>query len=114
MRFEERKMNDRDIPAPELQRVVGNAKINRRDAMSAEKRWMAMMPCSSVPLLFSALIASLRFSVVKPRSFLEIQTLHQVELLSQLRLGGWKLGLLINFNTIRLKEGIRRVVLSQH
>lgn len=50
--------------------------------------------------------------VVKPRALMEIQPVHEAELLSQLRLGGWGLGLLINFNTINFAEGVRRLVLS--
>lgn len=50
--------------------------------------------------------------VVSPCALTEILPVHEARLLSQLRLGGWKLGLLINFNTIALREGLRRVVLS--
>ena len=32
--------------------------------------------------------------------------------MSYLRLGGWEVGLLINFNVIMLKDGIRRRVLN--
>ncbi len=37
-------------------------------------------------------------------------TIHQAQLLSYLRLSGKKVGLLINFNTGRMKDGIRRLV----
>jgi GxxExxY protein len=50
--------------------------------------------------------------IASPRALMEIQPVHEAELLSQLRLGGWKLGLLMNFNTINFSEGIRRLVLS--
>ena len=36
--------------------------------------------------------------------------IHQAQLLSYLKIGGWKLGLLINFHVPLLKEGIKRVV----
>ena len=36
---------------------------------------------------------------------------HEAQLLTYLRLGGWKVGLLINFNVPVLKDGIRRRVL---
>jgi GxxExxY protein len=42
----------------------------------------------------------------------KLQSVHHAELLSQLRLGRWKLGLLINFNTTKLADGLRRVILS--
>jgi len=51
--------------------------------------------------------------VVRPCAVTAIQPVHQAEMLSQLRLGGWPVGLVINFNTPRLAEGLRRVVLSR-
>ena len=51
--------------------------------------------------------------VVNPCALAEVQPVHEACLLSQLRLGGWKLGLLINFNTIILREGLRRLVMSR-
>jgi GxxExxY protein len=38
--------------------------------------------------------------------------IHEAQLLTYLRLGGWKIGLLINFNVQFLKHGIRRRVLG--
>src|SRR3990172_11612723 len=38
--------------------------------------------------------------------------IHHAQLLSYLKLGGWKLGLLINFHVPLLREGIKRVVLG--
>ena len=35
---------------------------------------------------------------------------HEAQLLSYLKLGGWKLGLLINFHSTLLKNGLRRLV----
>lgn len=40
-----------------------------------------------------------------------IQRIHEAQLLSYLKLGGWKIGLLLNFNVPVLKEGIRRRML---
>lgn len=37
---------------------------------------------------------------------------HEAQLLTYLRLGGWRLGLLINFNVAVLKSGIRRRILG--
>ena len=51
--------------------------------------------------------------VVNPCALAEVQPVHEAQLLSQLRLGGWRLGLLLNFNTIALREGLRRVVMSR-
>lgn len=38
--------------------------------------------------------------------------IHEAQLLTYLKLGGWQLGLLINFNVEVLKDGIRRRVLG--
>ena len=38
--------------------------------------------------------------------------IHQAQLLTYLKLGGWKVGLLINFHASLLKSGIKRVVLG--
>lgn len=40
-----------------------------------------------------------------------IQPIHEAQLMTYLKLGGWKLGLLINFNVPVIKDGIRRRIL---
>jgi GxxExxY protein len=40
-----------------------------------------------------------------------VQPIHEAQLLTYLKLGGWKLGLLINFNVPVLKDGVRRRIL---
>jgi GxxExxY protein len=37
---------------------------------------------------------------------------HEAQLLTYLKVGGWKVGLLINFNVPLLKDGIQRIVLG--
>ena len=46
--------------------------------------------------------------VVEIKAVEEIDPIHEAQLLTYLRLGGWKVGLLINFNVPVLKDGIRR------
>jgi len=41
----------------------------------------------------------------------KLEPIHEAQLLSYLKLSGYKVGLLINFNTKLLKNGIRRFVL---
>ena len=41
-----------------------------------------------------------------------LRPIHEAQLLTYLRLGGWTVGLLINFNVTALKNGIRRIVLG--
>jgi len=49
--------------------------------------------------------------VVEVKAISVIEPIHEAQLLTYLRLGGWKVGLLINFNVPVLKNGIRRRVL---
>lgn len=48
--------------------------------------------------------------IVELKSVDKILPIHQAQLLSYLKLSGKKLGLLINFNTVHLKDGISRLV----
>ena len=50
--------------------------------------------------------------VVEVKSVEALAPVHEAQLLTYLRLGFWKVGLLINFNVPLLKEGIRRRVLG--
>jgi len=40
------------------------------------------------------------------------QPIHKAQLLTCLKLGGWTIGLLLNFNVPLLKDGIKRIVLN--
>jgi GxxExxY protein len=48
--------------------------------------------------------------VVEVKSVEALHPIHSAQLLSYLRLGDKRLGLLLNFNTLRLRDGIKRVV----
>jgi GxxExxY protein len=50
--------------------------------------------------------------VVETKSVESLVNVHEAQLLTYLRLGGWTVGLLINFNEEVLKKGIRRRVLA--
>ncbi len=50
--------------------------------------------------------------VIEIKSIEAIAPVHEAQLITYLRLGGWKIGLLINFNVAVLKQGIRRRVLD--
>lgn len=50
--------------------------------------------------------------VVEIKSVRTIEPVHEAQLLTYMRLGGWMLGLLINFNVPVLKKGIRRRILG--
>ena len=48
--------------------------------------------------------------IVEIKSLETLAPVHFAQVLTYLRLSGCKLGLLINFNTVKLKEGIHRIV----
>lgn len=50
--------------------------------------------------------------VVEIKAVESLLSIHDAQLLTYLKLGGWKVGLLINFNVSVLKNGIRRRVLN--
>jgi GxxExxY protein len=50
--------------------------------------------------------------VVETKAVEAIAPVHEAQLLTYMRIGGWKVGLLINFNVLALRMGIRRKVLA--
>jgi len=50
--------------------------------------------------------------VVEIKSVEFLNPVHRAQVITYLRLGGWKLSLLLNFNVGVLKEGIERIVLG--
>ena len=50
--------------------------------------------------------------VVEVKPIETVLPIHKAQLLTYMRLGGWKAGLLINFNVPVLKQGIKRLVLD--
>ena len=50
--------------------------------------------------------------LVEIKAIDSLLSVHDTQLLTYLRLGGWKIGLLINFNVELLKHGLRRRVLG--
>ena len=50
--------------------------------------------------------------LVELKAIESLLPIHEAQLLSYLRLGGWPVGLIINFNVQLLKHGIRRRVLN--
>ncbi len=47
--------------------------------------------------------------IVEVKSVTELASIHEAQLLSYLKLSKYKTGLLLNFNVIMLKDGIRRM-----
>ncbi len=59
-----------------------------------------------VDILVGSLVA------VEVKSVQALAPVHEAQLLTYLRLGGWRVGLLINFNVVVLKDGIRRRIMG--
>jgi len=49
--------------------------------------------------------------VVEIKAAERLMPIHEAQLLTYLKLSGKRLGLLINFNTVRIKDGIRRLIM---
>ena len=49
--------------------------------------------------------------VVELKVVKELAPIHEAQLITYMKLTGCRVGLLINFNVLRLKDGIRRIVL---
>jgi GxxExxY protein len=48
--------------------------------------------------------------ILELKSVEALNDIHMAQVLTYLKLGGFKVGLLINFNVVHLKDGIKRVV----
>ncbi len=49
--------------------------------------------------------------IVELKAVETLLAIHQAQLMSYLKLSGKKVGLLVNFNTVHLKDGIKRIIL---
>ena len=49
--------------------------------------------------------------VVEVKSVRVLESIHEAQLMTYMKIGGWGLGLLINFNVPALKNGVRRRIL---
>ena len=50
--------------------------------------------------------------VVEVKAVESLLPVHEAQIITYLKLGGWKVGLLVNFNVPVLKNGIKRLVLG--
>lgn len=73
----------------------------------------------SMPLVFKEVILECGYRidllveskfVVEIKSVSEFKDIHLAQILTYLRMGNYKLGLLLNFNVVSMKDGIKRVV----
>ena len=83
------------------------------------KRGHLVVQQLSLPVLYDGIRIDLGYRidllvdggvVVEVKSVGKLAPIHSAQLLSYMKLGGYKVGLLLNFNVPRLKDGIRRIV----
>jgi GxxExxY protein len=86
--------------------IVRNVPFQWEWPLPLEYKGMRLECGYRVDLLVAGLV------VVEVKAIEAIAPVHEAQLLTYLRLGGWHVGLLINFNVIVLKNGIRRRVLG--
>jgi GxxExxY protein len=48
--------------------------------------------------------------IVEIKAVERLEPVHRAQVLTYLKLGGWRLGLMVNFNVPALKDGIKRVI----
>lgn len=79
--------------------------FRRQILLPVEYKGVQLERCYRVDVVvWSMLVLELKcVSVLEP--------VHLAQLLTYMKLGGWRLGLLINFNVPVLKDGIRRMIL---
>lgn len=88
-------------------------------AHELRKRGLAVRREVRMPVRYDAVVLDVAYRidllveacvVVEIKAVSNILPVHEAQLLSQLKLGDYRVGLLINFNVARLKDGIVRKV----
>jgi GxxExxY protein len=83
------------------------------------KRGLAVATQMSLPVVYAGVRIDLAYRVdlivgdvvlVELKTVSKLLPVHEAQLLSYLRLGGFRLGLLINFHELHLKNGIKRMI----
>ena len=88
-------------------------------AAELEKRGLSVVRQQAMPVVYETVKLEIGFRadlvvsgkvIVEIKSVEEIALVHKKQLLTYLKLTGRRLGLLINFNTVLIKNGIVRIV----
>jgi GxxExxY protein len=83
------------------------------------KRGLRVLPEVSLPVIYDGIRIDAGFKIdllvedaviVELKAVSKLLPLHEAQLLSYLKLSGFKIGLLVNFHVIHLKNGITRMV----
>jgi GxxExxY protein len=87
-------------------------------AMELQKRGLIVTQQELIPVVYQGTLIEMGFRadlvvqeavIVEIKSIAEIALVHKKQLLTYLRLSNKRLGLLINFNVARIKDGITRI-----
>jgi len=91
-------------------------------AYELEKRGLPVARQVMLPIRYEKLFVEAGFRldmvvgdcvVVEIKSVEQLLPIHEAQLLTYLKMANHKLGLLINFNVLRIKDGVRRLVQSR-
>jgi len=77
-------------------------------AFETEKPFPVIYEDITIPLGYRVALLVEKEVIVEIKSVEATLPIHEAQLLSYLKLGRKRVGLLINFNSVRLREGIRR------
>jgi GxxExxY protein len=87
-------------------------------ASELQKRGLSLARQQPIPVVYEGTVFEMGFRadivvedkvIVEIKSITEVGALHKKQLLTYLRLADKRLGLLINFNVARIKDGITRI-----
>ena len=86
--------------------TLRNIQIKYEDPLPLQYKGLRLKRGYRVDIIVEGLVA------VEVKSVAALAPIHDAQLLTYMRLGGWQLGLLINFNVEVLKKGIHRKILG--
>jgi len=86
--------------------TLRNIQIKYEDPLPLQYKGLRLKRGYRVDIIVEGLVA------VEVKSVAALAPIHDAQLLTYMRLGGWRLGLLINFNVEVLKKGIHRKILG--
>ena len=86
--------------------TLRSIQIKYEDPLPLQYKGLRLKRGCRVDIIVEGLVA------VEVKSVAALAPIHDAQLLTYMRLGGWRLGLLINFNVEVLKKGIHRKILG--
>ena len=86
--------------------TLRNIQIKYEDPLPLQYKGLRLKRGYRVDIIVEGLVA------VEVKSVAALAPIHDAQLLTYMRLGGWRLGLLINFNVEVLTKGVHRKILG--